>query len=357
MDKNARLFYNTAKKMGLPVHYLAEIGCLQIVIGSSYYYFFRSTTPLNNDASVHVCKNKFSANYVLAKAGFPVPKAVAFSQRKLQQTALADLIKPLRFPLVAKPMQNSGRGALVLCNIKNLPDLNNHLNTIFAHHEYAQIEEFHQNFREYRVTLLKNKAIGVIERNPASVVGDGTHSIEELIAISNHKRAILSTHLTISPLHYDQEYKQCLEEQGLSLKSIIPENQRIQLCHTVNTGRGGDITSMETQIHPHNTAYLYKALQELGLVYGGFDVLCEDIRLPFISGKWCIIEVNHNPDTTLHEVPYRGVPTPVTKKIVSELLWRHPCAYAYYQLLRIFRPIGVKICLAILFLLLLLHFI
>jgi hypothetical protein len=32
-------------------------------------------------------------------------------------------------------------------------------------------------------------------------------------------------------------------------------------------------------------------------------VICEDINLPFSQTKWMIIEVNHNPDLTIHEIP------------------------------------------------------
>jgi cyanophycin synthetase len=327
MDKNVQLFYKGAKKLGLMVRYHPELHSLEIQIGRKYYYFLRTITPMNEGASVFICKSKFRANQLLANAGFPVPKAVAFSEADYKKLPLEDLIKTLAFPLVAKPMENSGRGEDVLCNIKDMSTLQQQVNSIFKNFNYVQIEEFHKAPKEYRVLVLKKRVIGVVERFSASVSGDGIHTIEELIAISNEKRAVLSRNLTISPLIYDLEYQQCLEEQELSLKSIPALGKKIQLCHTVNTGRGGDILSLGTKIHPKNATLLCQVLREMGLSYGGFDVICEDINLPFSQTKWMIIEVNHNPDLTIHEIPNHGVRAPVVKQILWQLIRRHPLSY------------------------------
>ncbi len=327
MEINAQLFYKGAKKLGLPIKYLPDLGYLDIFIGRKHYYFLLSSIPLNEGASVYICKNKFLANQLLLNGGFPVPLAVAFSQADFSRQALHDLIKSLRFPLVAKPMKNSAQGNNVLCNIKDIFVLEEQVCRIFKGHSHVQIEEFHHGLKEYRVLVLKNRVLGVVERFAASITGDGVHSIKELMAISNEQRAGMSVSLTISPLVYDEEYKQCIEEQGLSLQSIIPKGIRIQLCHTVNTGRGGDIVSLGKKIHPKNAILLCKALRVTGLLYGGFDILCEDINQPFSQTKWLIIEINHNPDTTIHEVPCQGIKVSVINKILWQLIFRHPFAY------------------------------
>ncbi len=357
MDKNAELFYKGAKKLGLTVNFHADLGFLEIVIGSKHYYFLRTLTPLNEGASIFICKNKFKANQLLLKAGFPVPKAVAFSKNEISEFALAHFIKTLRFPLVAKPMENGGRGTDVLCNIKDLSTLQKQVDTIFKKFNYVQIEEFHKSPKEYRVLVFKNQVIGVVERFSASVVGDGTHTIAELIAIANEKREVLAKHLTISPLIHDLEYEQCLQEQGLSLKSVIPQGKKIQLCHTVNTGRGGDILSLGKKIHPANAALLCAALRETGLVYGGFDVLCEDIHLSFSQSKWMIIEINHNPDLTIHEIPNQGIRVNVINKILGELIWRHPLSYLLHLAGKLYRSKISKAGLLILVLYLVLLYI
>ncbi|MBA2709942.1 MAG: UDP-N-acetylmuramyl peptide synthase [Tatlockia sp.] len=357
MDRNAELFYRGAKKLGLTVHVHSDLGFLEIIIGRNHYYFMRTLTPLNEGASVFVCKNKFRANQLLINAGYPLPKAVAFTKKEFLMLGLKELIKPLNFPLVAKPMENSGRGTDVLCNIKDLSTLKKQVKAIFEKFDYVQLEEFHKNIREYRVLVLKNKVIGVVERFAASVEGDGIHTIAELIAISNEKRAILAKNLTISPLIYDLEYQQCLEEQGLSLESIVSYGAKIKLCHTVNTGRGGDIISLGKKIHPSNALLLCAALKETGLTYGGFDIICEDINLPFSQSKWMIIEINHNPDLTIHEIPNQGIRVSVINKILGQLIRRHPLSYLLHITSQSFRSKFVKSGLLISFFYLALRYI
>jgi len=330
MDRNMRLFYQAAQQLGLMVKYHADIAYLSIILGKKNYYFHRTITPLNKGASIFIAKNKYKLNKILEASGFPVPKAVAFTANDYEEQSLSDLIQGLRFPLVAKPMTDSGRGTEVLCNIKNINTLSDHIERMIQNHSCIQVEEFHQHFKEYRILVLKKRVIGVVERFGASVIGDGKHSIEELIAKSNEQRAQLSLTLTISPLIVDEEYMDCLAEQNLTLQSIPDLGEKIRLCYTVNTGRGGEIYSHGKQIHPLNVEYLCRAAKTIGLTYVGLDVICEDINLPFNQTNWVIIEANFNPDLTIHEIPNRGKKAKVINKLLLQLIYRHPFSYVYH---------------------------
>ncbi|CEG56643.1 hypothetical protein [Legionella fallonii] len=334
MDRNIKLLYHCAQAMHLPCTYLPKIDALKIELGPKPYYFLLSISPLNYGASIYIAKNKYLLNKLLHRSGFPVPKACAFDKKTWQEKSLSELITPLRFPLVAKPMMDTARGKDVLCNIKNMDSLSDYLNFIFKTHKFVQIEEFHSNLKEYRILVLNNRVIGVILRTSAYVIGDGRHTIEELIKIKNKERIRLSRELTISPLKYDLEYKNCLEEQGLTLQSIIPDGTKIKLCHTVNTGRGGNILSQGKKIHPLNAKRVCEAARAIGLNYVGFDLLCEDINVPFRSDQWIIIEANFWADATLHEIPNQGVKANVVNKIMWQLIYRHPFSYLYHLCIR-----------------------
>ncbi len=320
--------------MQLPYTYFPKADALRIDLGGTFYYFVFSISPMNYGASIYVAKHKYALNRLLHQSGFPVPNAVAFEKKQWEHQSLKELIKPLRFPLVAKPMINTVRGTGVLCNIKNMENLSEYLNTFFDKHRFVEIEEFHSQLKEYRVTVLKNRVIGVLVRTGAFVMGDGKHTIEELIEIKNVERIRLSKVLTISPLKYDTEYQNCLEEQGLTLKSIIPEGEKIRLCYTVNTGRGGDILSLGNKIHPANAKRVCAAARTIGLDYVGFDLLCEDINIPFKPNKWVIIEANFLADATLHEIPNHGIKTKVVNKILWHIIYRHPFSYLYHLCIR-----------------------
>ncbi|CEG55861.1 hypothetical protein [Legionella fallonii] len=334
MDRNVKLFHQGAMDLHLPCTYIPELGYLRVELGRKHYYFVYSISPMNQGASVYLSKHKYALNKLLQRAGFPVPKATAFNKERWSQKPLDQLVKHLNFPLVAKPMMNTVRGKDVLCNIQDLEMLSTYLSTFFDKYKYVQIEEFHTNLKEYRVLILKNRVIGVLERTAAHLVGDGIHNVEELIEIRNAERIRLSKELTISPLKFDIEHQNCLKEQGLSLQSIIPEGHKIRLGYTVNTGRDGDIFSLGKKIHPTNAKHLCQAAQVIGLNYVGFDVLCENINVPFRPNRWIIIEANYCADTTLHEIPNQGIRAVVTKKILKQLIYRHPLSYFYHLCLR-----------------------
>ncbi len=331
MDRNVTLVHQAAKCLHLPYKYYPKINFLEIHLGKKRYYFHHAITPLNYGASAYISVNKYINNALLAKAGFPVAKAVTFSKESWRNEPLAELIKKLQFPLVAKPLKNTARGHGVFCKIPDIKSLANYLDLFFQHFEDVEIEEFHGNLKEYRILILKNKVIGVLERVGASVIGDGKHTIDELIAIKNKEKILLSQTVTISPMTYDLEYELCLKEQGLKLQSIPSNGQKIRLCYTANTGRGGDINSLGNKIHPQNAAMLIKAARALGLEYTGLDMFCTDINVPFHNtNKWLIIEANIGPDMTLHELTPQGKKIAVSNIVIWELIKRHPFAYLYH---------------------------
>ncbi|MFI4962296.1 MAG: hypothetical protein ACHP6H_00405 [Legionellales bacterium] len=325
--QNIKFIWQGAQSLRLPARYIPEINSVAITLGSKNYFFFQSINPLNEGASIFIAKNKDLLNRLLASKGYPVPKAVAIDHKDLLSTPLELLIKELRFPLVAKPMADTGRGLDVFCNIKEMHTLTKHVNKLLHEYGSVQIEEFQQYLKEYRVLVLKNQVIGVVERFAAHVLGDGVHSIKALIKDINKHRSHGAREETQAAMLADEECKQCLQEQNYSLNSIPPLGTRIRLSFTVNIGRGGSVMSHGKKIHPHNTQYLCQAAKILGLDCVGFDVLCEDINSSFRHTQWIIIEANFNPDLSIHENPQQGKRASVVNKILLQLIYRHPIGY------------------------------
>ncbi|MDI9819237.1 MULTISPECIES: UDP-N-acetylmuramyl peptide synthase [unclassified Legionella] len=331
MDKTLRLYYQRALALHLPVRYLPNIDTMQITLAGYNYHFFQTITPFNNAMSICIAKNKYLLNKLLERSGFPVPKAVAIKKADLDEHALEERIQPIHFPVVVKPMKDTHGGKDVLCNIKDMKSLNAYLKGAFKKYPFMQVEEFHQDLKEYRVLVFHERIIGVVERFAAKVIGDGKSSIRQLIERRNQHR-MQETLLTLSPLEFDEECRQALEEQGLSMDSIPHPAQIIPLGYTVNAAHGGDLYSHGRSIHPHNADYLRRAARLAGLELVGFDVLCEDIRQSFNKTKWLIIEANFGPDITLHEAANQGEKVEVSKIILRTLIRRHPFSYFYHRL-------------------------
>jgi len=324
MNKNAQYYYKNALKLLLPVEEVPEIDGFKLILGKTNYYFCHSGTPLNNSGSIYVARNKYCMNKILEKAGLPVPKAVFVNFTEFQAGKLEEKIASLSFPLVAKP-QAGKLGQDVLCNIQNIQQLTNYMIKNFSYYDSVAIEEFHGNLNSYRVLILNNRVLGVIQRYPAHVIGDGKHNLQELIELTNIQRRQISD--TLGPIVVDEECHIRLNELGISLSYVPKNGEWVTLIYTSNATRGGTYKSLGKQICKENRQLLIRAATELQLKLVGFDVQCADIQLPIEKPRDVIIEANDAPSVRIHESPMEGSPVYMSKKILRQLIYRHPFAY------------------------------
>ncbi len=325
MTKNAQCYYNSAKKLLIPVEVLPEIQGFRIVLGKKKYYFCGSTPPINLSSSMVLTRNKYSMNKILERGGFLVPKSICFYHSEFIEGLLAEKIAELTFPLVAKP-QIGRLGDDVLCNIKTFEQLQNYMDKNCSTYEEITIEEFHGNLNAYRVLIFNNKVLDVIARYPAHVIGDGQHNLKELIFISNKKRQAINEML--APIVVDEECLIRLDELGIDLNYIPKTDENLSLAYTCNASRGGTYKSIGKSIAKENRNFLIRAAKELNLNLVGFDVQCADINQPFTDPD-VIIEANDAPSVRIHEFPMEGPAVLVSKKIIRSLIFRHPLSYLY----------------------------
>lgn len=341
MDKNDFLYYQSALALKLPAKLIAEIDGFRIKMGKHRLYFRGGITPFNNISSSCIAINKYCMNKLLESSGLPIPRAIAFHRKKFNEESLESLIKNLSFPLVVKPMKNTALGKDVLCNIDNMDQLNDYMKKCFQDHDFLSVEEFHPQLNAYRVLVYFNKVIGVVQRYPACVVGDGIHSIKELIEIHNVEREKFNAKVSLGPIKVDEEYQIRLNELQMTLDTIPKDKERVVLCYTCNSTRGGTMESLGAKICVENARLMCQAAKVLNLNIVGFDVLCEDINIPIVKSRGVIIEANCNPDITIHENPMYGTPNQVSKKILRRLIFRYPLTY----LLGFYRYKQVRVCI------------
>ncbi len=327
MNKNAERYYQSALALQLPVTLVPEIDGFDLHLGKKRYFCRGVVNCFNDHCSVSIARNKYCTNKLLEKAGFPVPKATTIDTIDFEQGRLEEYLVDLSFPLVIKPTVEGRQGRDVLCNIKSLEELRQHLAAHLKVDELISIEEFHGNLNSYRVLIFKNKVLGVVQRYPASVVGDGQHNLRQLIDLTNIQRQ--QTSEILAPIVVDNELHIRLNELGLTLDYIPKKDESVTLCYVCNTSRGGSFKSLGRKICKENKRLLVRAAHVLNLNLVGFDIQCTDINLSIEASGGVIIEANANPSVRIHEESLSGVPTNVTKPILRALIYRHPLAYFY----------------------------
>ncbi len=324
IDKNAELYYKSALKLFLPVERNETIEAFIIKLGKKLYYFRGAETPFNNSCSAKLAINKYCTNKILAQASIPVPKLTGISRSEFAAGKLNERLQDCRFPLVIKPV-DGGKGTDVLCNIKSKELLEKHLQLLFSTHDLLLLEEFHGNLKSYRVLVFNDQVIGVIERFPAQVIGDGVQNLEELIESTNKKRK--KENDALGNIIIDEECRIRLDELNLSLDYIPQSGEKVLLGYTSNASRGGTFKSIGKSICNKNKKLMIKAAKELGLNLVGFDVECVDINQPIATTAGVIIEANDCPSIKIHEIPMAGLANPVSRRIMRSLIYRHPLSY------------------------------
>ncbi|OGT47382.1 MAG: hypothetical protein A3F17_03785 [Gammaproteobacteria bacterium RIFCSPHIGHO2_12_FULL_41_15] len=293
--------------------------------GNRYYFRGGEGGCFNFSGSISVARNKFCVNRLLEKAGIPVPNAIGITKKQFEENDLG--LGAIKFPVVAKPTIDSMIGTDVFCNIKDEITLRSYLKKMFVKYPTMSVEEFQPDLRSYRVLVFYGKVIGVLERISAHVIGDGVHTLNELITITNQKRLAIADKVSVGPIELAEEQYERMADLGITLNDIPEKGKYIRLCHKCNSSVGGTIRSADNQICQTNVELVVKAAKILSLNLVGFDVLCEDIRKPIGPTRGFIIEANYNPDVSIHENTMYGEKNRVTLTILRRFIWQHPMAF------------------------------
>ncbi|MCX7120397.1 MAG: UDP-N-acetylmuramyl peptide synthase [Gammaproteobacteria bacterium] len=337
MKYTAQLYYNSALALKLPCVAEKIFRGFYVHLAGRRYFINGARTPFNFCNAESIAANKYYANKLLEQGGIPVPKAT-FVNREMFELDDWDR-NAIQYPVVAKPTSNTAMGEYVFCNIKNQHVLENYLKKIFSETAAfaVSVEAFKPNLKSYRILVFQNKVIGVVERIPAYVVGDGVHTLQALIDLTNSERKFFEKKMPLGPIKIEEEQLVRLAEQGVTLDDIPLKNQRIDICYKCNSSCGGTMGGVDGEICSENTALAIKAAKilELGLV--GFDVLCQDIGKPILSTAGYFIEANTAPDVSIHENALFGNKNCVTRKILFGLIKRHPISYFFHRVNNISR--------------------
>ncbi len=272
-----------------------------------------STTPA---IAVDIAGDKELTTQLLAAAGLPVPRseAVRIADRAV---AAADRIG---YPVVVKPLDgNHGRGVCL-----NLGDAAA-VAAAFAEAEsesrrgWVVVEAFITG-RDYRCLIIGGHMVAVAERVPAHVVGDGKHTVRELVESTNaDPRRGVGHEKVLTRIKVDEAAEELVRHQGFELDSVPPDGVVVELTLTGNMSTGGIAIDRTFDAHPENIEVAEEAARVIGLDIAGIDFICPDITQPVRETGGAICEVNAAPGFRMHTHPTEGHPQFVAKPVVDLL--------------------------------------
>jgi len=165
---------------------------------------------------------------------------------------------------------------------------------------------------------VNGRFVAATERHPASVVGDGDSTIWELIQKENRKAVRLDTPTSpMSKIIVDDAMEHYLEEQRLSLKTVLDKGETVHLRKVANLSAGGMSINATHAIHDDNIILAQDIAQYFRLTCLGIDVIAEDLSESWKVGNFAIIEINAAPGVMMHLNPAVGESVDVPSHILE----------------------------------------
>jgi D-alanine-D-alanine ligase-like ATP-grasp enzyme/acylphosphatase/L-alanine-DL-glutamate epimerase-like enolase superfamily enzyme len=261
--------------------------------------------------------SKHLTKELLTTAGFSVPSGASFATGDVGSAR--EFGHRHGFPLVVKPVEGR-KGIGITTDIKSKPELDDAIRAAESciYGESGFIVERFVTGADYRILVLGDKVLSVVLREPANVIGDGRHTIAELVTAKNLERR-KNHHLALGRMiEFNTDADLMLERQGLDAHSVPRDGVRVVLRSVSNQSAGGDSTEVLDDTHPSVLDLAVRAVAAIpGLVHAGLDVLLEDHRASITDETFDIIEVNESPAMGLHHWVMFGQARNVTRKVVG----------------------------------------
>ncbi|MBU5594477.1 ATP-grasp domain-containing protein [Amphibacillus sp. MSJ-3] len=306
LTKTNELIVHEAIKRGVQIDILPEQQFKMSHENNSY--LVKGGTVLlayNSPFATMTMDMKEVTSRLFRRHGFNTPENAVFSNKDIDRAW--NWAEPI-LPVVIKPYDGM-MGNLVFVNIDNIDEFKKCFNKIAELHDEVLIEQFVEG-DEYRFTFVNDEIVGIVNRIPANVVGDGKHTVKELIELKNKER-ISSGNPIHKQLQMDEETERVLEKHGYTYDDIPAKDEFIYLRDNSNVSTGGDAVEVTDLISDDIKEYIRQAMMSIpGLTACGTDVLINGDEVQ-------IIEVNTFPMITLHHYPWKGEPRDVTSKIVD----------------------------------------
>ncbi|MEO9210998.1 MAG: Mur ligase family protein, partial [Ginsengibacter sp.] len=171
-----------------------------------------------------------------------------------------------------------------------------------------------------RILVINYKFICAALRTPASVVGDGVHSINWLVEETNRDpRRGFGHEKVLTQITLDGYSRKILDEKGYTVDTVPARGELVILKPTANLSTGGTSTDVTEEVHPVNIFMAERISKIIGLDICGIDIMATDLKTPISENGGAVLEVNAAPGFRMHIEPSEGIPRNVAEPVVDML--------------------------------------
>lgn len=290
-------------------HSLVQLGygCNQVRIQATV----ASTT---SSIAVEIACDKEETKNLLEASEIPVPRGrIVYNEEELKSA-----IDRIGYPVVTKPVNgNHGKGATT--NIRTWEEATE---AFAAAKKYSRgiICEKYITGRDFRVLVVNYKFVAAALRTPASVIGDGVSTIQQLIdKVNSDPRRGYGHENVLTAIKIDDFTNNILAKKGYTLDTVIDDLEELWLKPTANLSTGGTATDVTDYVHPNNVFMCERIARIIGLNICGIDIMADDLSTPITENGGAVLEVNAAPGFRMHLDPTEGLPRNVAEPVIDML--------------------------------------
>ncbi len=320
LDEDQRLGPSTgaivhaAAARGIPCRRLTEGSLVQFGWGSRQRRIQAAEVDRTGAIAESIAQDKQLTKMLLDAAGVPVPQGRPVvhaddAWMAMQEIGAAVVVKP----------QDGNQGKGVTVNVTTREQLETAFAAATEYGSTVLVERFVPG-HDFRLLVVGNKLIAAARRDPPHVIGDGVHSVRQLVEQVNSDPRRGDGHATsLTRIRFDDIALGRLALQGLTAESVPPQGTRIILRNNANLSTGGTATDVTDDVHPEVAARAVAAAQMIGLDIAGVDVVCETVQRPLEEQGGGIVEVNAAPGLRMHLAPSFGKGRAVGEAVIADM--------------------------------------
>jgi cyanophycin synthetase len=303
-----------AEERNIPWLRLNEQSLVQLGHGKYQQRIQATITGKTPHIAVELASDKEETNKILGSLGLPVPR-----QELVQSESMAiRAARRIGFPVVTKPYNgNHGRGISI--RLMNDDEVADGFAKAREHSRSVIVETFMEG-DDHRLLVVNGDLVAATKRTPGHVVGNGVHSISQLVDVVNlDPRRGVGHEKVLTRLELDAQASMMMTRVGYTADSVPKDGETVYLRSTANLSTGGTATDVTDIIHPDNRDMAVRAIRAIGLDVGGVDFLITNIAESYRNIGGGICEVNAAPGFRMHVAPSEGTPRDVAGPVIDML--------------------------------------
>ena len=191
-----RILREIAGELGLEIRDYSSDWAFRLSDGKHEVYIVGYQFPLNTSTAREICQDKALASEILTDLGIPnvthiflpAPEISAYMETVNPEEVFHEIRKTRPYAVVK---DNYGTGGHRVFRVRTLPEFREAYAAILQKSQAACISPYYEIQEEYRIILLRGRPMLTIRKERAGVIGDGVHTLRELIPESLHEKSYI----------------------------------------------------------------------------------------------------------------------------------------------------------------------